>query len=58
MKSFRCGDVVASCTHAFTGTEDGILAQVAQHARVDHGLTEISSALVGQVRAAMLPVAA
>ncbi len=41
MKSFRCGDVVPGCTRAFTGDEDDILAQVRDHARRDHGMTEI-----------------
>ena len=58
MKSFRCGDVVPGCTRAFTGTEDEILAQVADHARRDHGLPEVPVELVTQVRAAMVPVAA
>jgi predicted small metal-binding protein len=56
MKTFRCGDVVPGCTHAFTGDENAILAQVAEHARSDHGLTEIPDALVAQVRAAMTSV--
>ncbi|HTZ45533.1 MAG TPA: DUF1059 domain-containing protein [Jatrophihabitans sp.] len=58
MKSFRCGDVVPGCTRAFTGEEDEILGQVAEHARADHGLTEVPAELVAQVRAAMEPVAA
>jgi predicted small metal-binding protein len=55
MKAFRCGDVVPGCARAFTGTEDEILAQVGQHARADHGLTEIPAELVAQVRSAMVP---
>jgi predicted small metal-binding protein len=58
MKSFRCGDVVPGCTRAFTGMEDDILAQVADHARRDHGMPEVPAELVTQVRAAMVPVAA
>jgi predicted small metal-binding protein len=58
MKSFRCGDVVPGCTRAFTGTDDDILAQVAQHATLDHGLVEIPAELVAQVRAAMVPAVA
>lgn len=54
MKAFRCGDVVPGCARAFTGSEDEILAQVAQHARHDHGLTEIPTELVEQVREAMV----
>lgn len=55
MKAFRCGDVVPGCARAFTGTEDQILAEVAQHAQRDHGLVEVPGALVEQVRAAMVP---
>lgn len=58
MKQFRCGDVVPGCTRAFVGTEDEILSQVAAHARTDHGLVDIPAELVGQVCAAMTPVAA
>ena len=51
MKSFSCGAVVPGCTHSFRGDTDGeILAQVAHHARHDHGLTEISDELVSAVR--------
>ena len=43
MKSFSCGAVIPGCTRSFRGDTDGeILAQVAHHARHDHGLTEIS----------------
>jgi predicted small metal-binding protein len=55
MKAFRCGDVVPGCARAFTGTEDEILAGVAQHAQQDHGLAEIPDELVVQVRSAMVP---
>jgi predicted small metal-binding protein len=52
MKSFSCGAVVPGCTATFRGdTEGEILAQVAHHARHDHGLTEISDELVAAVRA-------
>jgi predicted small metal-binding protein len=56
MKSFRCGDVVPGCTRAFSGDENDILAQVADHARRDHGLSEVSDALVAQVRSAMTSI--
>lgn len=58
MKKFRCGDVVPGCTHIFAGSEDDILAQVSSHARTDHGIAEIPTALVDQVRAVMTPAAA
>ena len=52
MKTFACGSVVPGCTHKFSSaTEDGILEQVARHAREDHGLTQIPDELVAQVRA-------
>ena len=51
MKSFSCGSVVPGCTaHFSASTEEGILEQVARHAREDHGLTEASGELVAQVR--------
>lgn len=54
MKAFRCGDVVPGCARSFSGTEDEILAAVAQHAQHDHGLSEIPDELVAQVRAAIV----
>ena len=52
MKTFACGAVVPGCTATFTAeTEEGILEQVARHAREDHGLREVPEELVRQVRA-------
>lgn len=52
MKSFSCGAVVPNCTAKFAGeTEDEILSQVADHARSDHGMTEVPPEVVAQVRA-------
>ncbi len=51
MKSFSCGAVVPGCTATFTADdEQGILTQVAEHAREDHGLAEVPAELVAQVR--------
>ena len=51
MKSFACGDVVPGCRSTFTAQDDEtVLAQAAAHARAEHGLTEITPALVEQVR--------
>ncbi len=51
MKSFSCGSVVPGCTaHFSASTEEGILEQVARHAREDHGMTEVPGELVAQVR--------
>lgn len=50
MKTFACGAVVPGCVATFRAdTDEGILEQVAAHARDDHGMTEIPDELVGQV---------
>ena len=52
MKRFACGLVVPGCTATFAAPdENGILEQVARHAREEHGLTEIPEELVEQVLA-------
>lgn len=52
MKTFACGAVVPGCTATFAAdTEEGVLEQVAAHARDEHGLTEIPDELVRQVLA-------
>ncbi|HEX3258606.1 MAG TPA: DUF1059 domain-containing protein [Pseudonocardia sp.] len=52
MKTFTCGAVVPGCTASFTAeTEEGILEQVAQHARDEHGMTDVPEDVVRQVRA-------
>jgi predicted small metal-binding protein len=52
VKTFACGAVVAGCTASFTAeSEEGILEQVAQHARDEHGLSEVPDELVREVRA-------
>jgi predicted small metal-binding protein len=44
--------VVPGCTASFTAeTEEGILEQVAQHARDEHGMTDVPEDVVRQVRA-------
>ena len=55
MKKFRCGDVVPGCTTTFSGTQDEILAQVAEHAVVDHHV-EATDELVRAVVRSMQPV--
>jgi predicted small metal-binding protein len=51
MKQFFCGDVVPGCAASFhCDTESQILDAVAQHASRDHGIQEISPALLAQVR--------
>ena len=52
MKSFSCGSVVPGCTAHFTSdSEQGILEQVARHAREDHGMTEVPDDVAQQVLA-------
>ena len=55
MKQFSCGDVVPGCGRVFVGDQETVLAAVGQHARLDHGLTEVPRALVDQVVAHMVP---
>jgi predicted small metal-binding protein len=50
MKEFCCGDVVPGCGARFKATSnEEILAQVAAHARADHGMTDIPQSLVDMV---------
>jgi predicted small metal-binding protein len=58
VKRFACGDVVPGCDARWTlDSEDDLLAQVAVHARVDHGLEELPIELVDQVRSKIVTVA-
>jgi predicted small metal-binding protein len=51
MKEFSCGAVVPGCSAVFHASdEDGILSQVAAHARDDHGMDSVPAELVEQVR--------
>lgn len=51
MKSFSCGAVVPNCTATFQGeTDDAILAQVADHARADHGMETVPPEVADEVR--------
>lgn len=57
MKQFRCGDLVPGCQSQFTAEgDDDILAQVAAHARQDHGVTPTPE-LAAAVRRAISPAA-
>ncbi|MDP9118062.1 MAG: DUF1059 domain-containing protein [Actinomycetota bacterium] len=52
MKAFACGDVVPHCEATWVGaSEDEILSQVRDHARSVHGLAEIPTELLTEVRA-------
>jgi predicted small metal-binding protein len=51
MKEFRCGELVPGCAAAFHGeSENGILAQIAAHARSDHGMYEVPPEIVDTIR--------
>lgn len=59
MKQFACGSVVPQCHAVFEGADDDqILVQVAEHARVDHGMTQVSAEIVDAVRANIVTLAA
>lgn len=51
MKQFSCGDVVPGCTTTFQGSLAEVLAGIAKHAREDHGITDIPSALFEKIQA-------
>ncbi len=52
--SLACGDVVTGCAATFeAGSEDELMAQVADHARDEHGVTEITPELAEQVKGAV-----
>ena len=52
MKEFSCGSVIPNCDATFErDTEEQILADVAVHAREDHGIAEVPPEVVAQVRA-------
>ncbi len=58
MKKFACGAVVPGCQAVFRAPDEpAILAQVAEHAACDHGITQVSSELVAAVRAEIVDAA-
>ena len=53
-KSLACGDVVPGCAAIFDGgSDDEVLAQVAEHAASEHGLTDIDEATLTQIKGAI-----
>ena len=59
MKQFSCGDVVPGCTAVMRGeTEAEVLAQVAAHAKNDHGMEQVPMELVGKVKSMIRDVPA
>ena len=51
MKTFRCGDVIPDCPATFTGTDAEMESQITEHARTEHGMTEVSEETMAAVRA-------
>ena len=55
-KILRCGELFPGCSVEARGeTEDEILKQAADHARKDHGLSQIDAGTLAKVRAAIRP---
>ena len=53
-KILRCGELFPGCTAEARGeTEDEILTQAAEHARRDHGVSQIDAATLAKVKAAI-----
>ena len=53
-KVLRCRDVGVACDWEACGqTEEEVLAKGAEHARKEHGTTEISPEMITKVRAAI-----
>jgi len=52
--SLACGDVVPGCaTTLEASSEDELMGQVADHARNEHGVTEVTPELAEQVKGAI-----
>jgi predicted small metal-binding protein len=55
-KVLRCNDLFPGCSIEARGeTEEEILAQAAEHARRDHGVTRIDPPTLAKVKAAIRP---
>ncbi len=53
-KVLRCGELFPGCSIEARGeTEEDILKQAAEHARRDHGVTQIDAATLAKVKAAI-----
>jgi predicted small metal-binding protein len=58
-KELHCGDVVPGCEFVARGdSEQEILEQASEHAREQHGVTEITPELAEKVRGAIRDQAA
>jgi predicted small metal-binding protein len=50
-KKFACGDVVNGCAWSITAdNEEELFKKIAEHARKDHGITEIPNDLIQKVQ--------
>jgi predicted small metal-binding protein len=54
-KVLHCGELFAGCAVVARGTEDEILKQAAEHAKRDHGVSQIDPATLAKVKAAIRP---
>jgi predicted small metal-binding protein len=55
-KVLHCGELFPGCAIVASGeNEDEILKQAAEHARRDHGVTQIDAATLARVKAAIRP---
>lgn len=53
-KQMKCGDLMPGCGFVATGeSEDDVLRKAAAHAKAEHGIEEITSELVEQVKGAI-----
>ena len=53
-KVLRCGELFPGCAIVARGeTEDEILKQAAEHAKRDHGISQIDAATLAKVKAAI-----
>ena len=53
-KILRCGELFPGCAIEARGeTEEEILKQAAEHARKDHGLSQIDAGTLAKVKAAI-----
>jgi predicted small metal-binding protein len=54
MKVVRCRDVGVDCDFEAQGnTEQEVLQKCAEHAKADHGMTEIPAEMVAKVKASI-----
>jgi len=53
-KQMRCGDLMPGCPTVIEGKDDNdVLAQAAEHARLDHQIEQVTPDLEAKVRAAI-----